>query len=83
MGLIMNFVDVREFVGFLKGNLDKNDEVLIYVAGFKEFEVFVRKEDEIYRKSYAAVIVNDLGVESLEEYVKEEFKDFKNVLLAF
>lgn len=81
MELRINFKNVQELVEYVKENFD-NDEILITIDRFRELNIYV-KDDEVYRNTNLYITIEELKNMNVEEYSSEEFKDFKNVVLAF
>ena len=81
MELRINFKNVQELVEYVKENFD-NDEILITIDRFRELNIYV-KDDEIYRNTNLYITIEELKNANIEEYLSEELKDFKNVVLAF
>lgn len=81
MELRINFKNVQELVEYVKENFN-DDEILISVDRFRELNIFI-KDDEIYRNTNLYITIEELENMNIEEYLSEEFKDFKNVVLAF
>ena len=81
MELRINFKNVKGLVEYVKENFN-DDEILISIDRFRELNIFI-KDDEIYRNTNLYITIEELKNANIEEYLSEEFKDFKNVVLAF
>lgn len=85
MELRINFKNAKQFMEYVKENFN-DDEILISIDRFREeldiFNIFI-KDGEFYRNTNLYITIEELENMNIEEYLSEEFKDFKNVVLAF
>lgn len=84
MKMMIKFENIREMVKFLKENLREDKKILIYAfvdERERKFKVFEECEG-VYINIDLELVIGVLDVEDLEDYLKEEFKYFRNVALA-
>ena len=81
MELRINIKNVKGLVEYVKENFN-DDEILISIDRFRELNIFI-KDDEIYRNTNLYITIEELKNANIEGCLCEEFKDFKNVVLAF
>lgn len=85
MELRINFKNAKGLVEYVKENFN-DDEILIGIDRFREeldiFNIFI-KDGEVYRNTNLYITIEELENMNIEEYLSEELKDFKNVVLAF
>lgn len=84
MELRINFKNAKQFMEYVKENFN-DDEILISIDRFREeldiFNIFI-KDGEVYRNTNLYITIEELENMNIEEYLSEELKEFKNLVLA-